>query len=49
VLFDSSCVKAETPGFYKEEDGITLDGLEDFVSFFGPLKRALAARIQSDN
>lgn len=49
LLVDSSYVKAQTPGFYQEKDGITLDGMEDFVSFFGPLKRALAARIQSDN
>jgi hypothetical protein len=49
LLVDPSYVKVETPGFYREDGGIVQDGMEDFVSFFAPLKKALAARIQSGN
>jgi hypothetical protein len=49
LLFDSSCVKAEGPGFYKADDSIVQDDMEDFLEFFRPLKSALAARIQSDS
>jgi hypothetical protein len=47
LLFDSSYVKAEAPGFYKEDGIIMQDGLEDFQSFFNPIQEALVARIRT--
>jgi hypothetical protein len=47
LLLDPSYVTAEEPGFYIENGRITQDCLEDFVCFFGPIKRALIARMQS--
>ena len=49
LLLDPSYVTVETPGFYNDEDSIVQDAMEDFVSFFRPLNKALAARIQSDD
>jgi hypothetical protein len=49
LLLDPSYVSAEEPGFYIENGRMTQDCLEDFVGFFGPIKKALITRMQADN
>lgn len=49
ILLDASCCILDQPGRYIDEDGqIKHDVLEDFVSFFVPLKNALMQRMQAD-
>ena len=49
LLLDPSYVTAEEPGLYIDNCRITQDLLADFVCFFGPIKRALIARMQAVN
>jgi hypothetical protein len=49
LLLDPSYVTAEEPGLYIDNCRITQDWLADFVCFFGPIKRALIARMQAVN
>jgi hypothetical protein len=49
LLLDPSYVTADEPGFYVEGGRITQDCLADFVCFFGPIKKALIARMQVDS
>jgi hypothetical protein len=46
VLFDASSITADQPGFYLADGLIEQDFLEDFQSFFGPVKEALIKRMQ---
>jgi hypothetical protein len=48
LLFDPSLVTAEGPGFYIESGRVTQDSLEDFICFYGPIKRALISWMQAD-
>lgn len=48
LLFDSSYIKAESPGFYRGDGSIVQDAMEDFISFFNPIRNALASRVRSD-
>jgi hypothetical protein len=47
LLFDSSCVTAEEPGFHVEEGIVMRDALDDFSAFFEPIKAGLMARLQA--
>ena len=45
LLFDASTSSAEEPGYYMEDGRVMQDLLEDFRSFFYPIKDALIARL----
>lgn len=48
ILLDASCCISDQPGFYVAGDGqIKHDFLQDFVSFFYPLKKALIDQMQT--
>lgn len=47
LLFDSSGVMAEEPGFRAEEGIVRRDGLDDFSAFFEPIKAGLMTRLQA--
>ena len=49
LLLHPSYVTSEEPSLYIEDGRITQDCLADFVCFFGPIKKALIARMQADN
>jgi hypothetical protein len=49
LLLDSSYVKPESPGFYVEDGIVMQDGIEDFISFWSPLKKALISQLQAGN
>jgi hypothetical protein len=48
-LFDPTTSTAEQPGYYMEDGLVVQDFLEDFVSFYRPLNRALIARLQAES
>jgi hypothetical protein len=47
LLFDASTSSAEEPGYYIEDGRVMQDLLEDFRSFFYPIKDALIVRLQA--
>ena len=47
LMIDQSIVTAEEPGFYTGDGRIVEDPVEDLYSFYGPIKRALIARLQA--
>jgi hypothetical protein len=49
VMVDPSTANAEEPGYYLEDGRVVEDPLEDFISFYEPIERALIARLQTRN
>ena len=49
VMVDPSTANAEEPGYYLEDGRVVEDPLEDFISFYEPIERALIARLQARN
>lgn len=47
LLLDPAVLTSESAGYYVENGRIVQDGLEDFASFYHPVKHALLARLQS--
>jgi hypothetical protein len=46
-LLDPSTCHSEQPGYYLENGRVVQDYLEDFMSFYLPIKNALIARLQA--
>jgi hypothetical protein len=49
VLLDPAVVSPKDVGYYVENGRIVQDSLEDFTSFYIPIKRALLARLQMED
>jgi hypothetical protein len=49
LLFDPSTSFPEEPGYYLENGRVMRDALEDFMSFYSPIKSALIARLQAED
>ncbi len=49
LMIDPSTANAEEPGYYLEDGRLIEDPLEDFISFYEPIERALIARLQARN
>jgi hypothetical protein len=49
ILIDPSTLNADDPGYYIEDGQVIQDPLEDFISFYEPIERALMARLQARN
>lgn len=47
LMFDPSTTTAVEPGFYLQDGSILEDPVEDLVSFYEPLERALLTRLQA--
>jgi hypothetical protein len=47
LLFDESTSFSEEPGFYLENSNVVEDPVEDLMSFFEPIKKALVARLRA--
>jgi hypothetical protein len=49
LMIDPSVITPEEPCHYLQNGRVLEDPVEDFVSFYGPIKRALLARLQAGN
>jgi hypothetical protein len=47
VMFDSTTVTAEDPGYYIDDGRVMQDTVEDLCSFFEPVEWALIDRLQA--
>jgi hypothetical protein len=47
LLFDPSTSFPEEPGYYLENERVMQDALENFMSFYSPIKSALIARLRA--
>jgi hypothetical protein len=47
LMFDPSTAIAVEPGYYLNDGHILEDPVEDLVSFYGPIERALLTRLQA--
>lgn len=49
LLFDPSEITSDEPGYYFSHNRVMEDSRKDFISFFNPLRDALAARLRAQN
>jgi hypothetical protein len=49
LMVDPSVITQEEPCLYLKDGRLLEDPVGDFVSFYGPIKRALLARLQAEN
>jgi hypothetical protein len=49
LLLDPSTSVADEPGYYMEDGRVVQDFVEDFVSFYRPIARALIARLRAES